>query len=73
MERQGRKVREYYISAIRYDKTAGEYTIKERDAITGEASRTVCNHLTAREIAWTEQADRYEDRWSIQWAGGATA
>lgn len=60
-------MRDSYITAIRYDKAAGEYTIKERDTVTGAPSKTTCNHLTAREISWAEQADRYEDRWSVQW------
>ena len=56
------------IVSIKYDIHAGEYSIKERDPITGKIYRTFANRLNAAEINFATMATRHENELYIIWA-----
>ena len=55
------------IVSIKYDIHKGEYSIKERDPITGRIYRTFANRLNATEINFATMATRHESELYIIW------
>ena len=55
------------IVSIKYDIRKGEYSIKERDAITGKIYRTLANRLNAAEINFATRAARHKNDLYIIW------
>ena len=55
------------IVSIKYDIRKGEYSIKERDPITGKICRTFANHLNTAEINFATMATRHKNELYIIW------
>lgn len=65
----GREVKEMkMIASVKYDKATSEFSIRERDTVTGDMSMTFANSLNNNERIFCKTVPAFETKFAIVWA-----